>query len=456
MSNQSKTTSHPVFRSIGIFLLLLLLILVGGVGYLFIDTVAVDDPAAMAAQPPMPASSRFVFDAAKETAQIKLDKSDLWWLLLPEMEDDLLEDVNRELEKYHLSVTGYGLDITPKGVCIDLEAMYQSVRLPVHILTALDFDASGVSMTLTKAKLGFFRLPVGKLLSAVDERIDLDWPVVTDITDVAYQQDTVLLTGTVTQDLLSCVRDTCQNDAIGWFSISRQDVFRAARTADGFRALLPGLEQDPGSIEDLYHDLFTLAEVYEYEIFMDASRELSHRFFPGIDYAAWETENRSVREEWNSYNDMVDNLVTQVSKDFNNRRFNLKNGEFYVRNSAFDVLSYFKGDMAEEMQQLFHVIDRDKFRLILVGSINGYALKSPALNSICSKDQQLTQELNRKEAYPVGCVFQGINGEYFLRYESMRISGRDNQISKFLKTIALSEAEYASLVQEGKIGVWIS
>ncbi len=456
MSNQSKKTSHPVLRSMGIFLLLLLLILVGGVGYLFIDTVAVDDPATMAAQPPMPASQRFVFDAAKETAQIKLEKSDLWWLLLPEMEENLLEDVNRELEKYHLSVTGYGLDITKKGVCIDLEAMYQSVRLPVHIMTSLDFDASGVSLTLTKAKLGLFRLPVGKLLNAVDERIDLDWPVVTDITDVTYQQDTILLTGTVTQDLLSCVREACQNDAIGWFSTSHQALFRAAREEEGFRELLPGLEQDPGSIEALYQDLFALSEVFEYEIFMDATRNLSHRLFPGIDYAAWETENHSVREEWTSYNAMVDKLVTQVSKGFNNRRFNLKNGEFYVGNSAFDVLGHFTGDMAQEMQQLFQVIDRDKFHLVLVGSINGYALKSPALNSICSKDQQLTQELNRKEAYPVGCVFQGINGEYFLRYESMRISGRDNQISKFLKTIALSEAEYDSLVQEGKIGVWIS
>ena len=83
-------------------------------------------------------------------------------------------------------------------------------------------------------------------------------------------------------------------------------------------------------------------------------------------------------------------------------------------------------------------------------------MDSPVLNKICDKKQQLTQELNRKEAYPVGCVFQGINGGYFLRYESMKISGSGNQTSKWLKTVALTEAEYNSLIQEGKIGVWIS
>ena len=440
----------------GILVLMILLII--GVGYYSIttDTVTVDDPAALAAQAPMPASRRFAFDAAKETAQISLEKSDLWWLLLPEMEENFLDDVNRELENYHLRVTGYGLDITEKGVCIDLEAMYRSVRLPVHILTSLDFDASGFSLTLAKAKLGLFRLPVGKLLSAVDVRIDVDWPVVTDITDVAYRQDTLLLTGTLTQDLLSFVQDACRNDVIGWFSTSHQAVFRAAREEDGFRELLPGLEEDPGSIEALYHDLFTLAEGYEYEDFMEETRELSHRFFPGIDYAGLEEERHSVRAEWTFYNDLVDKLVTQVSSDFNNRRFRLKNGEFYLRNSEFDVLNYFTGDAALDMQQLFHIIDQDQFHLILVGSINGYAVKSPVLNWVCDKEQQLTRELNRNEAYPAGCVFRGLNGEYFLRYESMQILEGGSQTAKLLKTVTLSEAEYASLIQEGKIGVWIS
>ena len=456
MSNQSKKAAHPVLRTIGILLLVILLIF----GFLYYtittDTVIMDDPAALAAQTPMPASRRFVFDAAEETAQIRLDKSDLWWLLLPEMEENFLEDVNRELEDYHLRVTGYRLNIMEEGLFIDLEAMYQSVRLPVHILTSLDFDAAGFSLTLTKANLGPIQLPAANLLSSVEVRINADWPVVTDITDVAYGQDAVLLTGTLTQDMLSCVQQACKSDAIGWFSTSHQAVFRAARAEDGFRELLPGLAQDPGSVEALYHDLFTLAQIVDYEDFMTATRNLSHRFFPGIDYTALESEADSLRAKWTYYNVLVDKLVTQISNDFNHRRFSLKNGAFYLKKSEFDVLNYFTDDTAQKIQQLFNLIDQDKFHLVLVGSINGYSKESPVLNKICDKKQPLTQELNRKSAYPVGCVFQGINGEYFLRYESAKISGSGNQMSKWLKTVTLSQAEYDSLVQEGKIGVWIS
>ena len=460
MSDQPKKASHPVLRCIGIILLILVLIIGGSLGFLYYtcktDTVTVDNPAALAAQAPMPASRRFVFDAAGETAQITLEKSDLWWLLLPEMGENFLEDVNKELERYQLRVTGYGFNITDKGIIVDLEAMYQSIRLPVHILTALDFDASGFSLSLTKASLGPFRLPVADLLRSINAQVDVDWPVITDVTDTQYRQDAVLLTGTLTQDMFSCVQQACQNDAIGWFSTSHQDILRTAEADDGFRELLPGLEQDPGSIETLYHDLFIMAQVSEYEDYMTATRNLPYRFFPGIDHDGWEEENDAFRAKWVYYNVVVDKLVTQVSHDFNNRRFSLKNGAFYLKKSPFDVLSYFTDDTAQKIQQLFNIIDREKFHLVLVGSIDGYDVDSPVLNKVCDKKQQLTQDLDRKEAYPVGCVFQGLNGEYFLRYESMKISGSGNQVSKWLKTVPLSEAEYTALVQEGKIGVWIS
>ena len=460
MADQPQKASSHILRNIGISLLVILLIAVGGFGFLYYTVTkgnaTIDDPPALAAQTPMPASQRFLFDAAKETAQISLDKSDLWWILLPEMEDSFLEDVNQNLESYHLSVTGYGFDITEEGIRIDVEAMYKSIRLPVHILTSLDFDASGFSLTLTKAKLGPFQLPVANLLNSVDIRLDIDWPVITDITDVTYRQDTVLLTGTLTQDMLSCVQMACQNDAIGWFSTSHQDEFRVARASDGYRELLPGLEQDPGSIEILYHDLFTLALVSEFENYMEASRDLPYRFFPGIDFASLEKDGDSIRSQWVFYNVLVDKLVTQISHDFNSRRFSLKSGKFYLKKSPFDVLNYFTDDTSVKIQNLFKLIDQDKFHLVLVGSINGYAKESPALNKICAKNQELTQKLDRKAAYPVGCVFQGINGEYFLRYESAQILGTGNQVSKFLKTVRLSEEDYASLIQEDKIGVWIS
>ena len=460
MSDQQMKTPHPLLRDFCIFLLVILLIIGGTVGFLYFTitkgSVTIDNPAAVAAQAPMAASQRFVFDAAEETAQIRLDKSDLWWLLLPEMEDTFLDDVNRELENYQLSVTGYGFHITEDGICVDAEAMFKSVRLPVHILTSLEFDASGFSLTPTTAKLGPIRLPVSGLLRSADTRMDVDWPVITDITGVAYQQDAVLLTGTVTQDLLSCVQKACQDNAIGWFSTSHQDVFRIARTENGFRELLPRLEQDPGSVETLYRDLFTLAQITEYEDYIEKARDLPLRFFPGIDYDGLEEECDSVRTQWVFANVMVDKLVAQVSIDFNDRRFSLKNGEFYLGKSVFDPLDYFGGDTALKMEQLFHIIDRDKFHLVLVGSIDGYAKESPVLNKVLAKKQALTQELDRKEAYPVGCIFQGHNGEYFLRYESMELLEGGGQVSSFFKTVILSEEEYNSLVQEGKIGVWIA
>ena len=110
MSNQRKKTSRSVLLSIGVFLLTTLLIIGGSICFLYFavttNPLTIDDPAALAEQTPMPASRRFVFDAAKETAQIRLDKSDLWWLLLPEMEENFLDDVNRELENYQIRVTG--------------------------------------------------------------------------------------------------------------------------------------------------------------------------------------------------------------------------------------------------------------------------------------------------------------------------------------------------------------
>lgn len=461
MSKQQENTSHSAFRRIFILLLIIILIVGGCFAALYFaittNSVTIDAPAVLAAQAPMAASDRFTFDATNETAQIRLDKSDLWWLLLPEMGENFLETVNRELEPYQLYLTGYGFNTTENGIIIDLEAMYRSVRLPVHVVTSLDFDASGFTLSLTEAKLGPISLPAGGLLNSVEDfRMDVDWPVISDITNVSYQQDAIVLTGTLTQDMFSCVQKACQNDAIGWFSPDQQDVFRLARTANGYKEPLPGLTQDPGSVESLYHDLFTLAQITELNDYMAASRNLPRRFFPGIDYDTLEEESDSIRARWVFFDVMADKLVTQVSSDFNNRRFSLKNGEFYLKKSVFDPLNYFTDDTDLKMHQLFNIIDPEKFHLVLVASVNGYAVDSPALNKICAKKQELTQKLDRKAAYPVGCVFQGINGEYFLRYESMKISGSSNQVSKLLKTVTLSEAEYNELVQEGKIGVWIS
>ena len=102
----------------GLLGLILLLLLAGTLGYLYYSVCKApfipDDPRKLASSAPMSAEERFLISSQDQTARIRVDKTDIWYLILQHTDLDFLDDVNKELESYDLEIAGYAIHLVNK------------------------------------------------------------------------------------------------------------------------------------------------------------------------------------------------------------------------------------------------------------------------------------------------------------------------------------------------------
>lgn len=453
MARHETSENQPKRRSrVGIVLLILLLLLAGGAGYLYYSAVKapleLDDPQQMAASAPMLPEERFRFFSADQTVQVRMDAADIWSVLLANTGSDFLDSINGELSDYGLTVSGCGIHMDETGLRLDLELFYQDTRLVAKVPCALEVTGKHLSLTPTAMKLGVIPLPVGGLLSSLKLEYDVSLPVLSDVTQVAFAEDAILLTGPMGQDfhLLVSLEQNLYQSAV--FCESMKPLADSLYTEAGFAALLSHLEQNPGSVEDFYHALLVQADPKNFTAYLESRHGLTQRFFPGIDFSSLEDERTARMEQLTPMIRSLEQFFNKLVNDYNDKKFRLSDGEFLKKNKPFQAASY----GGKEYENLFQVLDPDSFFMILVNVEDGFIRKTSSFYRICDEDQQFTQEVDFNRTYILGCVLRSVDGDPFLMYEKEVRNG--GIYSRNTALIPLTGEDVTALQVPGKFGVW--
>lgn len=444
--NQSRRKSRA-----GIAVLIILLLLAGAAGYLYYSVVKapldLDDPQKLAASAPMEAEERFAV-SADGTVQIRMDKGDIWSLILAHGGNDFLNTVNQELSRFSLSVSGCGLHMDGEGLRLDLELFCRGVRLVAKVPCSLEVSGQHVSLKPTGVKLGAVSLPVGKLLSSLNLEYDLALPVISEVAQLRYGDNEIVLTGPLEPDIRALIPQEKKLYRTAVFSETLQSATDMLKSEDGFGALLSHLEGNPEDLELLYRDLFVLAEQDTVSAYLDNRYGMTERFFPGIDFSAAAEENSGLNEQLTTLSNGLEQFFNRLVGDYNDKKFRLSKGEFLKNGKPFQADKYGAG----EFDSLFETLDPESFFLILVDAEDGYIRSTSSFYRICDEKQEFTQSVDFNKTYILGCVFRGVDGEAFLMYET-EIS-MENSYSRSIKLVALTEEEVAALQVSGKFGVW--
>ena len=453
MEKQETSGKKPRKRSrAGIVLLVILLILVGAAGYLYYSVVKapmdLDDPHQLAASAPMSAEDRFRFSAADRTVSMKIDKADLWKFVLDYAGTDFMDTVNRELSAASLSVSGCGLQIDETGPWLNLELYYQKIRLVTKVYFTLEASGQNFCLKPTGVKLGFIDLPVADMLSSVKLELDFQVPVISHITGISYEQDALVISGSMQEDIRFLTSPEQSLHRIALFEEFMQTIAAAMDTEEGYVALLAQLEQDPGAIEDVYRILFAMAGPEVTQEYLDSHRDFTWQVLPGIDESSLEAMRTEELEKIIPLYSILNRFFASVLSDYNGDDLKISDGEFLKKLKPFHPNNYGGGNYIS----LYEVLDTDSFFLVLVDVENGYTQKTPALETMADQNQQFTQPVDFGKSYGMGFVFRGVGGAPFLLYQTERRFGDD--IGPNLTLRVLSEEAVAALQVPGKIGVW--
>lgn len=453
MSRHETAEQRPKKKSrAGTVFLVLLLLLAGAVGYLYYSIVKapleLDDPAAMAASAPMAPEERFRVFPGEQTIQVRLDASDLWNLILDKTGPDFLDTLNRELSGYGLQVSGCGIRMEEAGLSLNLELNYNETRLAAKVPCTLAVSGGTLSLTPAGVKLGVISLPVEGLLSSVKLEYPLSLPALSEVTGVEFARDALLFTGPLEPDIRALMP---QADSLRQIALFREEIrplTEALTTEAGFAALLAHLEQNPGSLEDLYRQLFVLADPSDTEAYRN-SRLLFHRVFPGIRFEDVAAEQALLNEEVTPLVTGLEQLFTKMVNDYNEKNFRLSKGQFLHRGKAFQAAKY----AGKSFGELFEQLDPESFCPVLVDAADGYIRKTSSFYRMADEKQEFTQPVDFNRTYILGCLFRGGDGMPYLMYEREIRTG-SNTYGRVIALEPLTEEAAASLQQEGKFGVW--
>ena len=451
MAQQQTSEKQPKRRTWIWIILLIVVILIGGTaGFLYFGVInaplELDDPQQMAAAAPMSAEERFRFSAADQSVQMKVSTADLWYFVLTNAGENFLDSINQELSAYSLSVSGCGIKLDENGAQLNLELFYKSIRLPAQVPFALEVSGNHFSLKPGSVKVGSISLPVEELLSSVELEQDIQLPVISNVTGISYEQDAVVLTGTMKEDLLSLLppRRTVQRLAV--FDQSWQSLAATLDTEEGYVALFSQLEQNPGEIEDLYDTMFMFAGYDITQAYLDSRMDFTKRAFPGIDFSSNEAKRAEMIKQENPLLVSLEQFFANVVSDYNGKIFKLIDGEFLKKLEPFHATRYGAGSYDD----LFAVLDPQNFSLVLVDVENGYTKETPEFHRLAASNQEFTQPVDFKKTYILGLVFRSADGVPFLMYETNDQGSSGHGLALHL----LTEEEVSALLVPEKFGVW--
>ena len=398
----------------------------------------------------MSVGERFRFNAADGTAQVKLDKGDIWSFILEHAGDDFLDAINDEISSYSLNVSGCGIQLDEDELQLNLEVFYQEkIRLVVKAPCDLEIKNGHIVMKPTGIKLGLIPLPVDSLLSGVEVEEDMVLPVIDDVNLAGFTKDAILVTGKVDQNIQDMVAMDETFDRVTLFSESLQNIVRLMDNEEEWKNILRSFEADPASAEVFYRGIFSLSDELKRKEYLEDMDGLTLRIFPGLDLVGVKESRNDLIKELGDEFALLKDFFTDLFDDYNDKKFTLADGVFLLEDQPFHAGLYSDGKYGG----LFEKLNPDEVFLVLVDTADGYNRFTDPLKKITDKKQLFTQKVDFNKVYILGCVIFAENGDAFLVYDAeVHVEGKYYLRSTTLNP--LTPEEVAALQVEGQFGVW--
>ena len=330
---------------------------------------------------------------------------------------------------------------------LDAELYYKEIRLPITVPLTLKTDGQTLSVIPTGVNLGPVALPVEEHLTSLKMEYDLNFPIISEVTQVSLAKDAVLLTGVMDQEIREMVDadETLYQTAL--FCDSVQLATDLVLTEESYEFLLARLEQEPGIVEELYHQVFVLAGTEKAERYLN-SRNMNRRILPEMNISTLTEEYDVIPDQNKKLFTQLRYFLTNVVNDYSDKEFKLSEGQFLKKDQPFQAVWYEN----EQCKDLFAQLNPETFFLILVDAQDAYRRNTSSFYRIADPDLAFTQEVDYNKTYVLGCVFQGVGDDHFLIYETEVKTG--NTYSRSVSLYPLTQEDVDALQVPGKFGVW--
>lgn len=357
MDKKKSGVGKVIFWALSPIWLILLILLLALAALTFLG-YAYDDPAQLTALPPMDVSERYTFHSGERAYDMRLDKSDLFFVM--EQGDGLdMDELAAPLSAFGLKLERYGLSFAEEGpsVTARLKA-FSFLPLPVKIDLSSEVRSGGnVALTVKKITLA-------RLISASGEKLrqklsldadalafDIDGadihPRMRQLKDISFEADRMVMTFSIGEELYEQVMENLRETIrLGYFvtDIPALTVLLESDYASdpsgklgaAFDAILDQCRKDPAYIVTFRNETLAIANAEKADMYLSGSRAAyMDRFLPGVNqetvsalHSAYEGR-MTPRLDWlQSLVANLNRLYTHKSLTFTGERFlDIETGE---------------------------------------------------------------------------------------------------------------------------------
>lgn len=458
-----------------ILAVVLIIITATAVLYIYSKTAKTtsDDVAAIVTTETMPAAERYSFDASSLEMKIRIDKSDLWWLLKEIDEEDIMGELADNLKSYGFALQSYGLDITDKGILISAELTYGDfLRLPLKLLTNTSVNNGTLTITPSSVYLGKIRLPLEKFplnrlasglgmgpnFSFSDYKFDIDlsdWDLLPLLTNIYFEDKRMVMVYNLDESLFSHSVDAF-GDNLDWYAEGCTDCIEVLREysekgalGERFTRLVENFSSNPAGFSGFIAETLAVSSESASKEYLDKNKSWLARFMPEITEKSVSDLHTSLFDLCAERYSLFDSLLDTIQASYNSRKFGIDESGVTYNNKPFDLKSY----LGDDWDKYSGWIDASSFRPVLIGAVSAYDAKTPLLRKITNSRDYIDHVDTLDGKFPMGFIVKMKDSTPVLKYFCVTI-GEKEKIKITNRTVILDNAVYESMKNNPLVPVW--
>lgn len=410
-----------------VFLIILaILIAVPMAFYLYLSnsTLEIDDIYTIPQRATLSVNDRFRVNAAADTMDIRLNKSDTAYIMIDIMD---LDEIRAGLEEYEITFDRFGLSVDDGYVSLELNARWKTfLPLPVRICFAPECEGKELELRMEKIFLGRKLKLGGSVVRFIGDVAE----VTTDMTAysrvfsnmVSAHADDDILTVTVaeplkwlTAEIGDGVKLELWNDYLGLCAPG--EIVAALESGDGeaYQKWLSELEAHPDMIaETKWQNLVYASTIALREFYLNEKGEMFERIFPNLDEAsvkAQSDENTAAVAEMRS---QLCSIAHDVAELFCAKGIATDGKQFYNLKAKKAPLSIDQFSGADEVSQW---LDTSTMRFVFGHVAVTYMNYAPALKKLPTIGKNAFDHIDETQVYIPYMVFVSAAGRPVMAYE---------------------------------------
>lgn len=364
-TNAQKKKSAGKKAVIAILVILLIPVILAGLLLLYLNVAdfQYDNPREIIAQSPMSFDERNSFDAGDSTRTMRVDKSDIYFLM-----KDKIPDMHLNKKIY---INAYRISLDESAIYLQGKAY--GLNIPIKLSLDVGYKSGNILLHLKGAFLGKLSIPLPLDYIADKAGMELDYSIpIEDVPEINEAEELFLKDGYINA-VYPVNRNIVQECIIAWtylrpaaFYLQDEDEmigliedFQENRGVDGYKSerlnsFMKELEKDPGKYQEIKIRMLATAPEESAEKFFSSkqySQERLARFYPGITRQAVDLLRDQIHYSRNYL--FIKTFALDIDKKFKQKAVKVSNGSFVDARSGrkLDLYEVYKG--YPEMKEVF-------------------------------------------------------------------------------------------------------